>query len=85
MLEQKYQDELATSPQHYSSSPMGPLTDSASRRLLIDLISTMNASFPDYDFRCVCVCSGVCGFLGLRFIGDFGLFGTCSLGGLAAR
>ena len=53
MLEQKYQDELATSPQHYSSSPMGPLTDSASRRLLIDLISTMNASFPDYDFRCV--------------------------------
>lgn len=32
------------------SSPLGPLSDSTTRRLLIDLISTMNASFPDHDF-----------------------------------
>lgn len=32
------------------SSPLGPLSESTTRRLLIDLISTMNASFPDHDF-----------------------------------
>ncbi|KAJ0408633.1 hypothetical protein P43SY_008980 [Pythium insidiosum] len=40
-------------PQLYaplSSSPLGPLTASSTRKLLINLITTMNASFPDYDF-----------------------------------
>lgn len=29
---------------------IGTLSESSTRRLLIDLISTLNASFPDYDF-----------------------------------
>mmetsp|Transcript_30284 Transcript_30284/g.97623 ORF Transcript_30284/g.97623 Transcript_30284/m.97623 type:complete len:244 (+) Transcript_30284:116-847(+) len=49
-LDQQYIDELASSPQLLSSSPLGALTDANARRLLIDLISTLNASFPDYDF-----------------------------------
>lgn len=50
-LEQQYHDELATSPSSFSSqSPLGALSDAGTRRLLIDLISTLNASFPDYDF-----------------------------------
>jgi len=32
------------------TSPLGPLSDASTRRLLIDLIATMNASFPDHDF-----------------------------------
>lgn len=32
------------------TSPLGPLGSSATRRLLIDLIATLNAAFPDYDF-----------------------------------
>lgn len=32
------------------SSSLGDLNDVSTRRLLIDLISTLNASFPDYDF-----------------------------------
>ncbi len=31
-------------------SPLGPLNSSATRKLLVALITTMNASFPDYDF-----------------------------------
>ena len=50
MLEQQLMEELATSPGTLSSSPLGPLSESATRTLLIDLIITMNASFPDYDF-----------------------------------
>jgi len=50
MLEQQYVEELASSPGGLGTSPLGPLSDSSTRRLLIDLISTMNASFPDYDF-----------------------------------
>jgi len=53
MLEQQYVDELACSPTALGSSPLGPLSDSGTRRLLIDLISTMNASFPDHDFSSV--------------------------------
>jgi hypothetical protein len=34
-----------------ASAQLGSLADAKVRRLLIDLISTMNASFPDYDFR----------------------------------
>lgn len=50
MLEQQLIEELATSPGTLSSSPLGPLSESSTRTLLIDLIITMNASFPDYDF-----------------------------------
>lgn len=50
VLEQQYVDELASGPSSLGSSPLGPLSDSSTRRLLIDLISTMNASFPDHDF-----------------------------------
>ncbi|CAM9096405.1 unnamed protein product [Phaeothamnion confervicola] len=43
--------EMGASPQVYGTSPsLGALTDSSVRRLLIDLVCTMNASFPDYDF-----------------------------------
>eukprot|EP01104_Vermistella_antarctica_P018012 TRINITY_DN6546_c0_g1_i1.p2 TRINITY_DN6546_c0_g1~~TRINITY_DN6546_c0_g1_i1.p2 ORF type:complete len:238 (-),score=66.33 TRINITY_DN6546_c0_g1_i1:1170-1883(-) len=34
-----------------SSSPFGPLKEPQSRRSFIHLIATLNASFPDYDFR----------------------------------
>lgn len=51
MLEQQYTEEVACSPTSaISTSPLGPLSDAGTRRLLIDLISTMNASFPDHDF-----------------------------------
>mmetsp|Transcript_4014 Transcript_4014/g.11764 ORF Transcript_4014/g.11764 Transcript_4014/m.11764 type:complete len:224 (-) Transcript_4014:412-1083(-) len=50
LLEQQYVDEIASSPLQLGTSPLGPLSDSSTRRLLIDLISTMNASFPDHDF-----------------------------------
>ncbi|EQC40159.1 hypothetical protein SDRG_02809 [Saprolegnia diclina VS20] len=33
-----------------SANPLGSLADANTRKLLINLISTMNASFPDYDF-----------------------------------
>jgi len=56
-LEQSYLDELASLDELGSSpasvpgtSPVGPLTDSSSRKTLITLILTLNASFPDYDF-----------------------------------
>ena len=42
--------ELATSPSHLSSSPVGPLTDVNSRKTLIYLILTLNHIYPDYDF-----------------------------------
>ena len=32
------------------TSPLGPMSSSQSRRLLIRLIGTLNATFPDYDF-----------------------------------
>jgi len=38
------------SPMAVASSPLGPLTASTTRKLLINLIHTMNASFADYDF-----------------------------------
>lgn len=45
--------ELATSPlpDVTASSPLGSLAAPATRRLLGYLIGTLNASFPDYDFR----------------------------------
>lgn len=55
-LEQTMLEELATSPKPdvTAASPLGSLTDASTRTLLIRLISTLNASFPDYDFRCAC-------------------------------
>lgn len=50
ILQQQYATELASSPSSMGTSPLGPLSESSTRRLLIDLISTMNASFPDHDF-----------------------------------
>ncbi|KAJ2045616.1 RNA polymerase III-inhibiting protein maf1, partial [Coemansia sp. S155-1] len=60
-LENKFQDDLEEaknlSPEQSSLtnivSPFGPLTQSASRKTLFYLIATLNASFPDYDFRYV--------------------------------
>jgi len=62
-LEQQYIEELqaldstGSSPGSAPSSaggsgvsPIGPLSDSSSRRTLINLILTLNASFPDYEF-----------------------------------
>lgn len=34
----------------YSFSPLGNFHDSSTQRLMTDLILTLNASFPDYDF-----------------------------------
>lgn len=51
-LESALVEEIATSPKPEvaASSPLGNLSDSATRLLFIRLISTLNASFPDYDF-----------------------------------
>ena len=49
-LETQYAKDVAESPES-AQTPLGPLTDAKTRKLLIALISTMNASFPDYDFR----------------------------------
>ncbi|KAF8061370.1 mannose-1-phosphate guanylyltransferase 2 [Scenedesmus sp. PABB004] len=39
-----------SSPLELSRSPVGPLTDAASRKTLIFLILTLNHIYPDYDF-----------------------------------
>ena len=50
-LERQYADEASSSPASLdTNSPLGALGAATTRRLLIDLISTMNASFPDHDF-----------------------------------
>jgi hypothetical protein len=43
-------EELSSSPNLYSTSPVGPLTDAHSRKTLIYLILTLNQAYPDYDF-----------------------------------
>lgn len=52
-LENQYKEEMSRSPKEsiLSASPFGPMTFKRSRETLIDLISVLNASFPDYDFR----------------------------------
>jgi hypothetical protein len=51
-LESKYIEEMESEvPDLQSTSPFGPLTHQASRKTLYHLIATLNASFPDYDFR----------------------------------
>lgn len=49
-LEQEVVDSLAYSPLDLSTSPVGPLSNTASRRTLIYLILTLNHMYPDYDF-----------------------------------
>lgn len=39
-----------TSPNSLGTSPVGPLTDSNSRKTLVYLILTLNHMYPDYDF-----------------------------------
>lgn len=34
-----------------STSPLGPISQASTRKLLVNLIITMNQSFQDYDFR----------------------------------
>lgn len=54
VLEAKMMESLQSDdesiPTRKRSSSLGDLNDVSTRRLLIDLISTLNASFPDYDF-----------------------------------
>lgn len=49
---QQHLQQLGSSPQSGpgTSPNFGSLSDAGTRRVLIDLICTMNASFPDYDF-----------------------------------
>jgi len=49
-LDTHYSSESANSPSELQSSPFGPLSNRQCRKTLIFLISTMNHSFPDYDF-----------------------------------
>jgi len=47
-------EELKSPEFSFSSSlvsPFGPLDQTASRRTFFYLIATLNAVFPDYDFR----------------------------------
>lgn len=51
-LEKHMKEKIGASPTNsYGTSPsFGVLSDVGVRRTLVDLICTMNASFPDYDF-----------------------------------
>uniref|UniRef100_A0A7S0BBV0 Repressor of RNA polymerase III transcription n=1 Tax=Rhodosorus marinus TaxID=101924 RepID=A0A7S0BBV0_9RHOD len=52
-LDRRFNEEMERSqrsPQYLSLSPVGPLTESTSRRTLLNLICTLNAAYPDYDF-----------------------------------
>jgi hypothetical protein len=42
-----------TVPLRPRATSLGDMSNMSTRRLLIDLISTLNASFPDYDFSVV--------------------------------
>ncbi|GLJ44557.1 hypothetical protein SUGI_0935950 [Cryptomeria japonica] len=52
-LEQEVLDYLLESSESHSSSPVGPLCNSTSRRTLIHLILTLNHMYPDYDFSMI--------------------------------
>eukprot|EP00243_Klebsormidium_subtile_P012106 TRINITY_DN721_c0_g1_i2.p1 TRINITY_DN721_c0_g1~~TRINITY_DN721_c0_g1_i2.p1 ORF type:complete len:231 (+),score=41.28 TRINITY_DN721_c0_g1_i2:277-969(+) len=49
-LEQEVLESFSVSPQELATSPVGPLSSSASRKTLIYLILTLNHMYPDYDF-----------------------------------
>jgi hypothetical protein len=50
MMESLQGDDMEIPTLRKRSSSLGDLSEGRTRRLLIDLISTLNASFPDYDF-----------------------------------
>jgi hypothetical protein len=53
VLEAKIVEDLSFCPPvRQRASSLGDLNEVSTRRLLIDLITTLNASFPDYDFSC---------------------------------
>lgn len=43
----------ASSSSLYSNSPLGDFSNTCTQRLMTDLILTLNASFPDYDFSSI--------------------------------
>ena len=51
-MSRSLEEEVAEggSPLELSKSPVGPLSDSSSRRTLVYLILTLNHIYPDYDF-----------------------------------
>ena len=53
ILENKYSEDHDEHDMLSTASPFGPLAQHASRKTLYYLIATLNASFTDYDFRCV--------------------------------
>ena len=50
VIETDVVEELSSSPNLYSTSPVGPLTEHSSRKTLIYLILTLNQAYPDHDF-----------------------------------
>ena len=52
MLQRRYVNELEATSDELQGvmSPLGPMSSVSTRKLLINLIATMNASFPDFDF-----------------------------------
>ena len=50
-LEKTYAAQIKETPDLYSTSPLGSMHQPKVRRNLINMIITMNAAFPDYDFR----------------------------------
>lgn len=49
-LERQYSEEIAADPVTPVVTPLGDFSDAHTRRLLVNLIATLNASFPDHDF-----------------------------------
>jgi len=49
----KPNSETTNKTYHDAQSPLGDFQEMGTRRLLTDLILTLNASFPDYDFSAV--------------------------------
>lgn len=55
MSDEGYEANPSSLPNSFNShsGPIGPLQDVSTRKLLINLIQTMNASYPDYDFSSI--------------------------------
>ncbi|KAH6581554.1 hypothetical protein BASA60_002386 [Batrachochytrium salamandrivorans] len=61
-IESKYDDsanlaspDASISPLLTPISPFGPLSQPTSRKTLFYLLATLNAAYPDYDFRCTLI------------------------------
>ncbi|KAH7650441.1 hypothetical protein RS030_152361 [Cryptosporidium xiaoi] len=52
-LSERVDREVCASPQWISNSPIGPVQRQDVRELLVNLISTMNQCFPDYEFSII--------------------------------